>query len=561
MNKLLNLLFLFFNHVSGHGRMVSPVPRLKISDGGINAPSYTCLGPIFKSNATSMRCHDSKAGEITNILTAGDTVNFQILMEAPHPGDCSIWLSYDTNFDSPLNWIKIKDIPGCFSPNGVDTILGLSTLSFVLPEFLPSCDHCVLRWEWYAVQQVSNVEFYVNCADVKIINNKNNNCSKPGPTTQINGIEHLLFNINDPTQKGCPFYNVYDPGLRPQINNRSRGPKEWIPQCTNNSANPTVTPPVIITYPCTNINCGLFGTCNNGICNCINGYSGEKCDIVPTVVCNINCGILNREICKKDNICGICKSGFLGSVDSNTVCNLSCNKNCNLLNRRSCIDPDVCGVCLPNFTEPVSKKKSDACISVVDNINNGLVVLSISSVWDSGFCGKWSGTCPQDRQISFIVPPEIFDLRGWNMINMQKNYNKISGSCASWVKTGGISYGGFCASFQLGRRITVKKDGFYLDSNTFRNLLEYEMDENYQNVSVVINLIGNKNSTDYDMVLNDIYLNLYGGRNVILLNDTIVGENKELYFKIICNTRQEFDSALFLHTENLGEMKVDENIF
>lgn len=468
--------------------MVSPAPRLKISDGGINAPSYTCLGPTFKSSTTSMRCHDSKAGQITSILTAGETVNFQITMEAPHPGDCSIWLSYDTNFDSPINWVKLKDIPGCLSTTGIDTIPGLSTFSFVLPEFLPACEHCVLRWEWYAVQQVSNVEFYINCADIKIINKKNN-CSQPRPTTQINGIEHLLVNINDPTQIGCPFYNVYDPRLRPQINKRSRGPAEWVPKCENNTVVSTIPQPTTITYPCSNINCGLFGTCNNGICDCINGYSGEKCDIPPTITCNINCDIINRQICKTDNICGNCKSGFIGSDNLNTICALDCNKNCNLLNRRSCIEPNVCGVCLPNFNEPLSKKRTDSCVSVIDNINNGSIVLSVSSMWKSGFCGKWTGICPQNRQISFIVPPEIFDLRGWNMFNMQKNNNQITGSCASWVKTGAIANGRFCASFQTGKSIIAKKDGYYLDGNNFRQLLNYEMDENFQNVSVVMNLI------------------------------------------------------------------------
>lgn len=561
MNILYNLLFLLFNQVTGHGRMSFPVPRLKISDGGINAPSYTCLGPIFKSSATSMRCHDSKVGGISTVLTAGEPVNFQITFEAPHPGDCSIWLSYDTNFDSPLNWIKLKDIPGCLSPNGIDTIQGVNTYSFILPEFLPSCENCVLRWEWYTVQQVSNVEFYVNCADVKIINNKNNNCAKPGPTTQINGIEHLLTNINDPKQIGCPFYNVYDPNLRPQINKRSRGPAEWTPRCENNSIVSTMPPPVVITYPCTNIDCGLFGTCNNGICNCINGYSGTKCDIVPTTTCNINCGVLNRQTCKISNICGNCKNGFIGNVDSNTICKLPCNKNCGLLNRRSCIEPDVCGVCLPNFKEPISKKISEPCISVIDNINIGAFVLSISASWENGFCGRWEGICPQNRQISFVVPPEIFDLRGWNMINMQKNNNQITGLCASWVKTGAIANGGFCAAFQPGKFITSKTDGYYLVNNKFRQLLEYEMDKNYQNVSVVVNLVGTENSTNYDTIINDLYLNLYGSENIILLNDSKSGDNTELYFKIVCNSRQEFDSALFLHSENLGDMTVDQNIF
>lgn len=49
---------------------------------------------------------------------------------------------------------------------------------------------------------------------------------------------------------------------------------------------------------------------------------------------------------------------------------------------------------------------------------------------------------------------------------------------------------------------------------------------------------------------------------MILLNETKKdGNNTELYFKIVCNSRQEFDSALFFHSENLGDMILDQNIF
>jgi hypothetical protein len=187
-----------------------------------------------------MRCHDTVSGPVLNTYNAGDTIQIQWILEAPHPGDCSIWLSYDQNTADPQNWIKLRNLPGCLSPTGIDPPGGLQTISLTLSEFLPSCEHCVLRWEWYGVQQVSNVEFYVSCADIKITNFINPGCQLPGPTTSINGIEHLLYNLDDPKQKGCPFYNVYDINVRPILNTRSRGPREWIPSC---NLNPTVTPP------------------------------------------------------------------------------------------------------------------------------------------------------------------------------------------------------------------------------------------------------------------------------------------------------------------------------
>merc|ERR1711920_294769 len=50
-------------------------------------------------------------------------------------------------------------------------------------------DHCVLRWEWTAHQQVSNIEFYTQCADVTILSDKPP--TVPYPMTAISGIEHL----------------------------------------------------------------------------------------------------------------------------------------------------------------------------------------------------------------------------------------------------------------------------------------------------------------------------------------------------------------------------------
>lgn len=549
---------LFLTNVYSHGRLTNPVPRLRISDGGINAPVYTCLGPIFKTSQTSMRCHDSVASSISATYNAGDFINLQWTMEAPHPGDCSIWLSYDNNVDSPLNWIKLKDIPGCLAPNGIDTISGSNSYSFKLPEFLPSCEHCVLRWEWYTVQQVSNVEFYVNCVDIKIINNIND-CSKPGPTTQINGIEHLIYNLKDATQSGCPFYNVYDVNLRPPINKRSRGPLEWVPVCDNNPNIPTLPVPPVIIYPCSNINCGQFGTCSNGVCICKNEYTGRKCEIPPPVKCDINCNTLNRKTCNTDNICGNCKTGFNGIDNGNTLCKIECIRNCSLLNRRGCTKPNTCGVCLPNFTEPTSKKKSDSCVKTIGDSNIGEISLSISAQWDSGFCGRWITKCPLNRLISFIVPSEISDVRGWNMLNMEKVYNKITGYCANWVITGNDAYGGFCSSFPYGKTIIANKNGYFFQNQRFRNLLENNiMDSNYQNVSMIINVQGDIN---YDSLINDLSSNIYGNSDITILNDNKNDANTELSLKINCKSRQQFDSALFVHVPELGSTQIDQNLF
>lgn len=552
-------LFLLFIPVFGHGRITNPIPRVKNVDGGLNAPIYTCLGPAFKTSSTSMRCHDTPAANIVGTYNSGDIINLEWIMEAAHPGDCSIWLSYDTNIDSPVNWIKLKDIPGCLSPNGIDAPLGINRYSLQLPDFLPSCEHCVLRWEWYAVQQVSNVEFYVNCIDIKIISQ--NNCKIPQPTTEINGIEHLLYNLNDANQRGCPFYNVYDSNVRPPLDKRSRGPKEWIPSCNNDIIVPTIPQPPVIIYPCTNINCGNFGSCNNGKCVCIKGYTGVNCEIKPPIDCNINCKVFNRNICQTNNICGNCLQGFKGENNRNSLCKVKCNNNfCNSLNRKKCTSPNICGNCLNGFTEPKSKKRNDAC-NVVNISNNG-IKLSVTAQWDTGFCGQWITTCPNDRIILFSIPNELIDVRGWSMINMQKKGNLIAGFCPEWVQTSKQAIGGFCASHSFGKNIIVNNNGFVFDnSNTLRRRYliidgENYMDNTYKNVSITMNM--DSNNINYETILNGIQNNLYGsGSDVILLDD----ENLEISLKIDCKNRQDFDSALFLHMDNINDIPINLETF
>ena len=548
---MLKYLFLFFTSVYGHGRITNPSPRIKNVDGGLNAPIYTCLGPAFKTSSTSMRCHDTPAGNIVATYNSGDIINLEWIMEAPHPGDCSIWLSYDTKIDSPVNWIKLKDIPGCLSPNGIATPSGINKYSLKLPEFLPSCEHCVLRWEWYAVQQVSNVEFYVNCIDIKIISQ--NNCQQPFPTTQINGIEHLLYNLNDMNQKGCPFYNVYDINLRPQLETRSRGPKEWVPTCNNNLPTIPTTPPPIIVYPCTNINCGQFGTCNNGICICKNGYTGKNCEIVPIISCNLNCKTINRNNCQSNNICGNCLNGFIGDNNSNSLCKINCDNNlCQSLNRKNCISANVCGTCLKGFTEPNSMKKKDKCI-VTSNVNG--INLSITAKWETGFCGQWITICPSNREISFIVPNELRDVRGWSMLNMQKINNKIIGLCPEWVITGNQAIGGFCASFNFGKNIIIN-NGYFFENNIIRrNLIDNVIDYTYQNVSITMNI--DTNNLNYDMLINDLQNNLYGNADITILDN----DNSELSMLIDCKNRQDFDSALFLHLHTLDNKEINQELF
>jgi hypothetical protein len=586
--SVLNILI--FPEVEAHGRLTIPQPRIKVSSGGINAPSYTCLGPAFQSSTTSMRCHDATSSSPLTTYNAGDTINLEWVMEAPHPGDCSIWLSYDTNLNSPQNWIKLKNIPGCLSPNGMDTPSGRNTYSFVLSENLPPCVHCVLRWEWYAVQQVSNVEFYVNCADIKIVNNIKTNCDKPGPTTTINGIEHLMYNLEDPTQKGCPFYNVYDANIRPPLDNRSRGPKEWTPVCKTGGVSPTTSQPTnqvtnqptspltsqmttpipsTMIYPCSNINCGNFGTCSGGKCLCKNSYTGTNCEIPPKIQCNRNCRVLNRNTCETDNICGTCKSGFFSSVGyaneyANTLCSIECQKDCQKLNRRGCTEPNICGVCLSGFMEPNLKNKKGSCVKTAGNPDTG-ISLGITAQWENGFCANWVTTCPVNREITFNVPIELRDIRGWNLHNMQKINNRIIGNCAEWVSTGGKAYGGFCAAFDTGRVVKAGLKEFYFINRSQRLLNQMYKNPNilenlYKNVSITININENE-YINYESFMDTLSMYLYGTEVKILNVKSNESNITEISLKILCQSRIDFDNALFLHLNKIESCVINENLF
>lgn len=115
-------------------------------------------------------------------VTAGQTVDMTWGMEAPHPGDCFAYISYDVNKeDTQMKWFKIAQWNDCER-------LNLQAMKVTIPSYLPSCEHCVLRWEWYALhlRDINIVEFYSQCADIKIIGSSSNN-QLPTPQVTIPG--------------------------------------------------------------------------------------------------------------------------------------------------------------------------------------------------------------------------------------------------------------------------------------------------------------------------------------------------------------------------------------
>ena len=117
---------------------------------------------------------------------------------------CKLKLSMQTRppaqVDAPSNWIKLADFPGCIDQAKVSTFDGrapdqYNEWTLALPSWLPGSEHAVLRWEWTSVQQVSNIEFYVGCADVKIVGTAETPDSsflaKVTPVSAFTGTSHL----------------------------------------------------------------------------------------------------------------------------------------------------------------------------------------------------------------------------------------------------------------------------------------------------------------------------------------------------------------------------------
>lgn len=146
-------------------------------------------------------------------LTAGSELQLEWLLEANHPGDCAIYISYDeptTGYDngaaSVTHWAKLADFVGCVDESLQDGFDGLNPpntpqkYKVTLPPWLPKAEHAVLRWEWIAVHVSNDIEFFNSCVDVKVEGTDESPSeafSKLSPVIAVSGTQHLPTKRSD----------------------------------------------------------------------------------------------------------------------------------------------------------------------------------------------------------------------------------------------------------------------------------------------------------------------------------------------------------------------------
>ena len=195
----------------GHGRLVVPTTR-DIFNG---VAEFRMNEPTGHDVDFVCRQHGPMSPQTT--IRAGSPLTVQWSFSAAHVGDCFFYLSYDTNEpDLEMEWFKIAQIADCRSYNNQD-------FTIMIPDYIPSSEHAVLRFEWYALQQVTNIEFYAQCVDVVVEGVADGVLGTPRVTVPDHlpadnqNLENyrLAFNPNSPFFFTGPAVAVADDGVTP----------------------------------------------------------------------------------------------------------------------------------------------------------------------------------------------------------------------------------------------------------------------------------------------------------------------------------------------------------
>lgn len=176
-----------------HGSIEIPITRdITEREEGFQWPRWM---PIFDPTDSAMVCRNLPASdEVSQYVNikAGEMIDVRYDMQAEHVGPCFFYIGDEKKNE----WYKIWETERCDEFN-------YQPIQIKIPEQVPACDQCVLRWEWHAlhkrVRGGGSLEFFVNCIDVKI---ESDSTCAPCDTISIPG--HLP---SDPNEYWYPYGN------------------------------------------------------------------------------------------------------------------------------------------------------------------------------------------------------------------------------------------------------------------------------------------------------------------------------------------------------------------
>jgi hypothetical protein len=116
------------------------------------------VAPLLK-DGSDLPCKHYPRGHIVKFINTGTTLVVEMSGTIYHMGGhCQFSISYD----GVTFYVLYTIMKNCFTGTGL-------FFNVPIPSQLPSCNSCIFAWTW--VNAIGNREFYMNCADVSIINN------------------------------------------------------------------------------------------------------------------------------------------------------------------------------------------------------------------------------------------------------------------------------------------------------------------------------------------------------------------------------------------------------
>jgi hypothetical protein len=329
--------------ISSHMEMKYPAPRLSQYAGiwDYTQIDYDINAPLnMKGNKL---CQGKPSGQTTTTLTAGQTITSQIVGSAPHKGGhCQFALSYDNG----VTWVVIADHLRTCPING--------NYAVTIPSTAPPSTNAIFAWTW--INAEGNREYYMNCADVVIIQ-PNSQYTTAGFVT---GKKLLIAN-----QPGYPtvpeFLGNAETGMdlinaRPTITVKlsgttSGGTTTPPPTTTPPTTTPPTTTPPTTTPPTTTPPTTVPPTTDTSNCKCLwAAYCGaDSCGRTGTLSsCQCSTGSVCLSAptyqCRKPGAGGAPVSTTPPSpVDENPIILPTPGANCRCLWAAYC-GSDTCGI-------------------------------------------------------------------------------------------------------------------------------------------------------------------------------------------------------------------------